>query len=316
MLFAPALAREGSSAAAARRETDLKSLFIRPQFVRCIYYGLLLESPQRPKDPLIYGPKGRFSFCIIAVMARIRGPVQRRGRRFFKEVLMSGSSRLNSFGARSVLPLSEGGVEYYKLSALSGPEVPLLPVRVLMQDFTGGPALTDMAALRDALARLGRDPQLINPRLPVDLIIDHSVQVDAYGSREALEVNARKEFERNRERYEFLHWGQKAFTNFKVVPPASGICHQVNLEYLGKVVWRLKDNGAEIACPDTLVGTDSHTTMINGLGILGWGVGGIEAAAAMLGQPVFIKLPEVIGVRFTGAMPAGSTATDLVLAVT
>lgn len=276
---------------------------------------------------------------------------------------MSGSSRLNSFGARSVLPLSEGSVEYYKLSALSGregvdlsslpftikillegalraenglevtkedvlnlarynakapsgPEVPFVPVRVLMQDFTGVPALTDLAALRDALARLGRDPQLINPRLPVDLIIDHSVQVDAYGSREALAVNARKEFERNRERYEFLHWGQKAFSNFRVVPPASGICHQVNLEYLGKVVWRLKDNGAEIACPDTLVGTDSHTTMINGLGILGWGVGGIEAAAAMLGQPVFIQLPEVIGVRFTGAMPAGCTATDLVLAVT
>ena len=276
---------------------------------------------------------------------------------------MSGSSRLNSFGSRSVLPLSEGSVEYYRLSALSGlagvdlsslpftikillegalrcenglevksddilnlalynakspaaAEVPFMPVRVLMQDFTGVPALTDLAALRDALARLGRDPQQINPHIPVDLIIDHSVQVDVYGVPGAPAVNARMEFERNRERYEFLHWGRKAFSNFRVVPPASGICHQVNLEYLGKVVWRVMENGAETACPDTLVGTDSHTTMINGLGILGWGVGGIEAAAAMLGQPVFLRLPEVIGVRFAGAMPAGCTATDLVLTVT
>ena len=204
----------------------------------------------------------------------------------------------------------------YNAKAPAAAEVPFMPVRALMQDFTGVPALTDLAALRGALARLGLDPQMINPRLPVDLIIDHSVQVDAYGSPEALAVNARKEFERNRERYEFLHWGQKSFSNFRVVPPASGICHQVNLEYLGKVVWRLRENGGETACPDTLVGTDSHTTMINGLGVLGWGVGGIEAAAAMLGQPVFLNLPEVTGVRFTGALPPGCTATDLVLAVT
>ncbi|MBI4351738.1 MAG: aconitate hydratase AcnA [Elusimicrobia bacterium] len=275
----------------------------------------------------------------------------------------NSSARSNSFGSRSVLPLSEGGIPYYRLSALSGTEgvdlqslpftikillegalrcenglevrsedvlniarykakapadveIPYMPVRVLMQDFTGVPALTDLAALRGALDRLGLDPQKINPRIPVDLIIDHSVQVDAYGSREALAVNARREFERNRERYEFLHWGQKVFSNFKVVPPASGICHQVNLEYLGKVVWRVKEDGGEIACPDTLVGTDSHTPMINGLGVLGWGVGGIEAAAAMLGQPVLFNMPEVIGVRFTGALPAGSTATDLVLTVT
>jgi aconitate hydratase len=195
-------------------------------------------------------------------------------------------------------------------------EVPFMPVRVLMQDFTGVPALVDLAALRNALVRLGRDPQKINPLLPVDLVIDHSVQVDAYGAPEALAVNARMEFERNRERYEFLHWGQKAFSRFRVVPPASGICHQVNLEYLGKVVWRTKENNTEIACPDTLVGTDSHTPMINGLGILGWGVGGIEAEAALLGQPVFLMMPEVIGVRFTGVLAPGCTATDLVLTVT
>jgi len=195
-------------------------------------------------------------------------------------------------------------------------EIPFLPARVLMQDFTGVPAVVDLAALRSAMAALGKDPQRINPLIPVDLVIDHSVQVDAYGSPEAFQINADREFQRNRERYEFLHWGQKAFRNFRVVPPASGICHQVNLEYLAKGIQRRQVDGRETAFPDTLVGTDSHTTMINGLGVLGWGVGGIEAEAAMLGQPVYMLLPEVIGFKITGSLPPGATATDLVLTVT
>jgi aconitate hydratase len=195
-------------------------------------------------------------------------------------------------------------------------EIPFLPARVLMQDFTGVPAVVDLAALRSALADLGRDPLRINPLIPVDLVIDHSVQVDAYGTPDALRINAEREFDRNRERYEFLHWGQKAFRNFRVIPPASGICHQVNLEYLAKVVQRRRAGDLELAFPDTLVGTDSHTTMINGLGVLGWGVGGIEAEAAMLGQPVYMLLPDVVGFKVVGALPPGATATDLVLTVT
>jgi len=194
--------------------------------------------------------------------------------------------------------------------------IPFLPARVLMQDFTGVPAVVDLAALRSAMADMGGDPQRINPELPVDLVIDHSVQVDYFGSSDALEKNAELEFQRNRERYEFLHWGQKAFDNFRVVPPASGICHQVNLEYLGTVVRHEKQNGKRIAYFDSLVGCDSHTTMINGLGILGWGVGGIEAEAVVLGQPYFMMMPEVIGFKLTGKLQPGVTATDLVLTVT
>ena len=194
--------------------------------------------------------------------------------------------------------------------------IPYLPARVLMQDFTGVPALVDLAALRSETVRHGLDPELINPVLPVDLVIDHSVQADEYGSSEALRVNTEMEFARNRERYEFLHWGQKAFRNFRVAPPASGICHQVNLEYLGKVVCLVEENGDRVAFPDSLVGCDSHTTMINGLGILGWGVGGIEAEAVLLGQPYFMMMPEVIGFCLTGSLAPGVTATDLVLTVT
>ena len=204
----------------------------------------------------------------------------------------------------------------YEPAAPENTEIPFLPARVLMQDFTGVPAVVDLAALRSAMQALGEDPQRINPLIPVDLVIDHSVQVDAYGSPEALRINAEREFERNRERYEFLHWGQKAFRNLRVVPPASGICHQVNLEYLARVIQRRTDDGLDTVFPDTLVGTDSHTTMINGLGVLGWGVGGIEAEAAMLGQPVYMLLPAVVGFRITGALPPGTTATDLVLTVT
>ncbi|MCB0865788.1 MAG: aconitate hydratase [Solirubrobacterales bacterium] len=196
-------------------------------------------------------------------------------------------------------------------------EIPFQPARVLMQDFTGVPAVVDLAAMRDAMEELGSDAAKINPLVPVDLVIDHSVQVDAFGNARAFEVNAEREFERNEERYEFLRWGQKAFDNFSVVPPATGICHQVNLEYLGRVVWSEEGgDGPAKAYPDTLVGTDSHTTMINGLSVLGWGVGGIEAEAAMLGQPISMLLPQVIGFRLEGELREGATATDLVLRVT
>jgi len=196
-------------------------------------------------------------------------------------------------------------------------EIPYRPARVILQDFTGVPAVVDLAALRSAMHRLGGDPAKINPRVPVDLVIDHSVQVDVFGRDDAILLNSQFEFERNRERYEFLHWGQKAFDNFKVVPPATGIVHQVNLEYLAKVVQLYDDpQGGKVALPDTLVGTDSHTTMINGLGVLGWGVGGIEAEAAMLGQPIYMLMPEVVGFKLTGRLPEGATATDLVLIVT
>ncbi|MDZ7772318.1 MAG: aconitate hydratase AcnA [Balneolaceae bacterium] len=196
-------------------------------------------------------------------------------------------------------------------------EIPFKPSRVVLQDFTGVPAVVDLAALRSAMERMGGDPQSINPQVPVDLVIDHSVQVDMFGQEYAFMHNVEKEFERNRERYEFLKWGQKAFDNFKVVPPGRGIVHQVNLEYLAKGVFtRTEADGATVAYPDTLVGTDSHTTMINGLGILGWGVGGIEAEAAMLGQPIYMLVPEVVGMKLTGRLREGITATDLTLTVT
>ncbi len=195
-------------------------------------------------------------------------------------------------------------------------EIQYRPARVLMQDFTGVPAVVDLAAMRDAVAKAGGNPQKINPLSPVDLVIDHSVMVDRFGSDQAFEQNVEIEMQRNGERYEFLRWGQQAFDNFSVVPPGTGICHQVNLEYLGQVVWTREENGETVAYPDTLVGTDSHTTMINGLGVLGWGVGGIEAEAAMLGQPVSMLIPEVIGFRLSGKLNEGVTATDLVLTVT
>jgi len=195
-------------------------------------------------------------------------------------------------------------------------EVPFKPARVILQDFTGVPAVVDLAAMRAAMKRLGGDPAKINPLVPVDLVIDHSVQVDVFGNASALQRNAEIEFERNRERYEFLRWGQQAFQNFRVVPPDTGIVHQVNLEFLAKVVLAQKTDGATVLFPDTLVGTDSHTTMINGLGVLGWGVGGIEAEAAMLGQPYYFLTPKVVGFRLRGKLKEGVTATDLVLVVT
>ncbi len=195
-------------------------------------------------------------------------------------------------------------------------EIAYRPARVLMQDFTGVPAVVDLAAMRDAAAKLGADPKKVNPLVPVDLVIDHSVMVDYFGKASSFGQNVKREYERNMERYEFLKWGQGAFDNFRVVPPGTGICHQVNLEYLAQTVWTKEEDGEIVAFPDTCVGTDSHTTMINGLAVLGWGVGGIEAEAAMLGQPVSMLIPEVIGFKLTGKLPEGATATDLVLTVT
>ena len=204
------------------------------------------------------------------------------------------------------------GVASWNAAKVNAVELPFSPARVILQDFTGVPCVVDLAAMRSAMKRAGGDPQKINPLVPVDLVIDHSVQVDEYGSAAALLMNTDREFERNRERYEFLKWGQKAFANFGVVPPGTGIVHQVNLEYLAKVVM-VRDG---VARPDSLVGTDSHTTMINGLGVVGWGVGGIEAEACMLGQPIYMVTPQVVGFKLTGHLPEGATATDLVLTVT
>ena len=200
--------------------------------------------------------------------------------------------------------------------ALPNHEIAFTPARVIMQDFTGVPCIVDLAAMREAIVRLGGDPQRVNPLAPAELVIDHSVQVDEYGGADSLRHNNEIEFARNGERYMFLRWGQTAFSNFNVVPPNTGIVHQVNIERLARVIFADDGTGKAIAYPDTLVGTDSHTTMVNGLGVLGWGVGGIEAEAAMLGQPVTMLIPQVIGFKLTGALPAGTTATDLVLTVT
>src|SRR5947199_3526806 len=195
-------------------------------------------------------------------------------------------------------------------------EIAFTPSRVLLQDFTGVPAIVDLAAMRDAMKRLSGDPTLINPLQPAELVIDHSVQVDEFGTPQAFQLNAELEFLRNRERYAFLRWGQTAFRNLAIVPPDTGIVHQVNLEFLARVVFVNEEDGKRLAYPDTLVGTDSHTTMINGLGVLGWGVGGIEAEAAMLGQPVSMLIPQVVGVKLAGHLREGATAKDIVLTIT
>ena len=197
----------------------------------------------------------------------------------------------------------------------SDKEIAYRPARVLLQDYTGIPAIADLSAMREAVKEKGKDPKKINPLSQVDLVIDHSVQIDVAGTKQSFEKNVEIEFQRNGERYSFLKWGQQAFNNLRIVPPGTGICHQVNLEYLSKVVWTSKVNNEIFAFPDTLVGTDSHTTMVNGLSVLGWGVGGIEAEAGMLGQPISMLIPEVIGFKFTNKLPEGTTATDLVLTV-
>jgi aconitate hydratase len=209
------------------------------------------------------------------------------------------------------------GIALWLTERKSDREIAFRPTRVLMQDFTGVPAVVDLAAMRDAVGALGGDPKKINPLAPVDLVIDHSVMVDAFGSDKAFQMNVEKEYERNGERYAFLRWGAGAFDNFRVVPPGTGICHQVNLEYLAQTVWTKEEEGkTKMAFPDSLVGTDSHTTMVNGLSVLGWGVGGIEAEAVMLGQPLYMTQPQVVGVRMTGGLAVGVTATDLVLTLT
>src|SRR5437588_4440334 len=204
----------------------------------------------------------------------------------------------------------------WDLKSAAQKEIAFSPARVLLQDFTGVPAVVDLAAMRDGIGRLGGDPNKVNPLQPVELVIDHSVQVDYFGRPDAFQLNAEIEFSRNKERYAFLRWGQEAFHNFRVVPPDTGIVHQVNLEYLARVVVSEDRPDGPMAYPDTLVGTDSHTTMVNGLGVVGWGVGGIEAEAAMLGQPISMLIPKVLGFRLTGAMLEGATATDLVLTIT
>src|SRR5579863_6946647 len=208
--------------------------------------------------------------------------------------------------------VSAADVDYVARGATQDKEISFMPARVLLQDFTGVPCVVDLAAMRDALADMGADPSRANPLMPADLVIDHSVQVDRFGAPDAFDVNALLEFQRNRERYMLLRWGQTAFSNFRVVPPDTGIVHQVNLEYLASVVFR----AGSVVYPDSLVGTDSHTTMINGLGVLGWGVGGIEAEACMLGQPISMLLPPVVGFKLHGRLPEGCTATDLVLTIT
>src|SRR3954464_13427229 len=231
---------------------------------------------------------------------------------------------LRNEDGRTVTKEDIQGFAQWLKTKTSDHEIPFRPARVLMQDFTGVPAVVDLAAMRDAMKHLGGDPKKINPLVPVDLVIDHSVQINFFGSSGAFKKNVEEEYKQNQERYRFLKWAQRSFENFRVVPPGTGICHQVNLEYLSRTVWTNKTTveidgkkqQAEVAYPDTLVGTDSHTTMVNGLSVLGWGVGGIEAEAAMLGQPYSMVLPEVIGVKLSGKLREGVTATDLVLTVT
>ncbi len=252
-----------------------------------------------------------YAYYSLAKAAEQLGDISRLP--FTLKVLLENMLRFEDGGHTVATGDAQAVVDWQK-EAKSSAEIQYRPARVLMQDFTGVPAVVDLAAMRDGIKSLGGDAQKINPQVPVHLVIDHSVMVDEFGTPTAFEENVALEYQRNMERYEFLKWGSRAFDNFSVVPPGTGICHQVNLEHIARAVWSSKDqNGQEVAYPDTCVGTDSHTTMINGLGVLGWGVGGIEAEAAMLGQPVSMLIPEVVGFKLTGALPEGITATDLVL---
>src|SRR5262245_27662269 len=254
---------------------------------------------------------GEVDYTIFRLDAVVKAHPQAARLPYSLKVLLENLLR-NEDGV-TVRPEDITALATWEPKALPSTEIAFMPARVLLQDFTGVPAVVDLAAMRDAMLRMGGDPKKINPLLPAELVIDHSVQVDDFGSPLAFKANEEHEFARNRERYAFLRWGQKAFRNFKVVPPDTGIVHQVNLEYLARVVFTSQTEGNPEAYPDTLVGTDSHTTMINGLGVLGWGVGGIEAEAAMLGQPVSMLIPEVVGFKLHGRLPEGATATDLVL---
>src|SRR5262245_27807694 len=266
----------------------------------------------KSRATLQVGPDSYTIFRLDALRERSKGNVDRLpfSLKILLENLLRGED--GAFVKRADIE----AMASWNVSAPIEKEIAFRTSRVLLQDFTGVPCVVDLAAMRDAIVRLGGDASRINPLQPVDLVIDHSVQVDQYGIEAALLINTQLEFERNKERYEFLRWGQNAFRNFRVVPPGTGICHQVNLEYLGQVVFTSSVDGEKVAYPDSLVGTDSHTTMINGLGVMGWGVGGIEAEAAMLGQPVSMLIPDVVGFKLHGRLPAGATATDLVLTVT
>jgi aconitate hydratase len=253
-----------------------------------------------------------YDYYSLPAAAQILGDISRLP--VSLKVLLENTLRFED--GRSYTTADAKAIVEWLAKGSSTKEVPFKPARILLQDFTGVPAVVDLAAMRDGLARLGGNPAKVNPLVPVDLVIDHSVQIDVFGTADALQKNVDIEFERNEERYKFLRWGQDAFDNFRVVPPGTGICHQVNLEYLGQCVWTSTNGGTTFAYPDTLYGTDSHTTMVNGLGILGWGVGGIEAEAAMLGQPIAMLIPDVIGFRLTGKTAEGITATDVVLTVT
>lgn len=264
------------------------------------------------RDTLTVGSKS-YSYYSLAKASAKLGDISRLP--FSMKVLLENMLRFED--GTTVTPADAQAIVDWQKDARSDREIQYRPARVLMQDFTGVPCVVDLAAMRDAITKLGGDPAKINPQVPVHLVIDHSVMVDEFGTPKAFEQNVELEYQRNMERYEFLKWGSKALNNFQVVPPGTGICHQVNLEYIAQSVWSSQaTDGSAIAYPDTLVGTDSHTTMVNGLGVLGWGVGGIEAEAAMLGQPVSMLIPEVVGFKLTGALKEGITATDLVLTVT
>src|ERR1700678_1857408 len=260
------------------------------------------------RDTLVLGGREHEIFRLDALQSRF--DVARLP--FSLKVLLENLLRTEGNGAVRAKDIE--ALASWDAQAQPSKEIAFTPARVLMQDFTGVPAVVDLAAMRDAIAEMGGDPAKINPLAPAELVIDHSVQVDAFGTRDSFRFNAEREFERNQERYVFLRWGQGAFDEFAVVAPDTGIVHHVNLEYLSRVVF--PNEKTRQAYPDTLVGTDSHTTMVNGLGVLGWGVGGIEAEAAMLGQPMSMLIPQVLGFRLHGALPQGATATDLVLTVT
>jgi aconitate hydratase len=259
------------------------------------------------------GQKGRFH-SLPALERTGVGPISRLP----VSIRLVLESVLRNCDGKRVSEQNVRALANWKPNAARTEEVPFVVARIVLQDFTGVPLLVDLAAMRSAVARLGQNPKLIEPLVPVDLVVDHSVQVDFFGAPEAFRRNLDMEFQRNRERYQFLKWGMQAFDTFKVVPPGIGIVHQVNLEYLAKGVLccALTDSGPALYYPDTLVGTDSHTTMINGLGIVGWGVGGIEAEAGMLGQPVYFLTPDVVGVHLSGTLREGVTATDLALTLT
>jgi aconitate hydratase len=265
-----------------------------------------------PRTTLQAGNTTYTLFSIKALESLGYGPIERLP--YSLRILLENLLRHAPQGLASETDIDN--LASWRPDAVPDAAVPFMPSRVILQDFTGVPALVDLAAMRSALARGGGDPETMNPFIPVDLVIDHSVQVDRSAAPEALSVNVGLEMTRNRERYTMLHWGQRAFQNFRVVPPGSGIVHQVNLEYLASVVTTSAQGGETVVYPDSVLGTDSHTTMINGLGVMGWGVGGIEAEAVLLGQPYSLQIPEVVGVRLSGALPPGTTATDLVLTIT